>query len=78
MTDSAMWIRDVEQWLRALESLCYPADWKTEGGQVTFTVSKLLCLVAVVCFVLAVASVGVGVNLIALGLAFGFSSFLVP
>ena len=44
-----------------------------------FTVSKLLVLVAVICFVLAAFGVQLApVDLIALGLAFGFASFLVP
>jgi hypothetical protein len=45
----------------------------------TFTASRLLCLVAVICFVLAAFGVMLGtLNLVDLGLAAGFASFLVP
>jgi hypothetical protein len=40
--------------------------------------SSILLAIAVICFVLVALSVGVsGINLTALGLAFGFGSFLV-
>lgn len=41
------------------------------------TVSKVLVLVAVICFVLAAFGLKAPVDLLALGLAFGFASFLV-
>lgn len=45
----------------------------------TFSASKLLILIAAVCFVLAACGVALGtVNLTDLGLAFGFAGFLVP
>lgn len=43
-----------------------------------FTVSKLLILIAVICFILACFGVAAGIDLVALGLAFGFAGFLVP
>ena len=39
--------------------------------------ADILVLIAVVCFALAVIGVDVRVNLVALGLAFGFAAFLV-
>lgn len=43
-----------------------------------FPVSKILLLVAVLCFAFAAADVSLGsVGLVPLGLAFGFGSFLV-
>jgi fatty acid desaturase len=46
---------------------------------VTFTASKLLCLIALVCFVLATFGVGLPiVQLVPLGLTFLAASFLVP
>jgi hypothetical protein len=45
----------------------------------TFTASKLLCLIALVCFVLATFGVGLPiVQLVPLGLTFLAASFLVP
>lgn len=44
----------------------------------TFTASKLLALIALVCFVLAAFHVGLPVDMIAAGLAFLAASFLVP
>jgi hypothetical protein len=41
-----------------------------------FGLSRLLLIAAIVCFVLEVLGVGADVDLIALGLAFGFGSFL--
>jgi hypothetical protein len=46
----------------------------------TFTASKLLVLIAVICFALAAFGLGsLGpVSTVPLGLLFGFASFLVP
>ncbi len=44
----------------------------------TFTASKLLTLIAVILFVLAAVGVHLaGLDIVALGLAFGFAAFLV-
>lgn len=42
-----------------------------------FGIGKLLLIGAVVCFVLELVGVDVGVDLVPLGLALGFGSFLV-
>lgn len=42
-----------------------------------FGIGKLLLIAAVVCFVLELVGVDVEVDLVALGLALGFGSFLV-
>jgi hypothetical protein len=39
--------------------------------------ASILFLIAVICFALAAIGIDVNVNLIALGLAFGFAGFLV-
>lgn len=44
----------------------------------TFTVSRLLALIACVLFVLAAFGVGLPVGIVPLGLAFLAASFLVP
>ena len=49
-----------------------------DGGVVTFTVSKLLLLIAIICFVLSAFGVSLPVGLMEIGLAFFASSFLVP
>lgn len=41
-----------------------------------FGIGRLLLIAAVACFVLELLNVGVNVDLIALGLALGFASFL--
>jgi hypothetical protein len=39
--------------------------------------AEILILIAVICFALAAIGIDVAVNLVALGLAFGFAAFLV-
>ena len=46
-----------------------------KGGM---TLSRILVLAAVVCFVLAAIGVDVQFDLVSIGLALGFGSFLVP
>lgn len=56
------------------------ALWEEEGDSMAtkWGVSKILLAAAVVVFVLAAVGVGIGdLNLIALGLALGFASFIV-
>jgi hypothetical protein len=45
--------------------------------RMTWGLGSILILIAVICFIVAAIGVDVRVNLIALGLAFGFASFLV-
>jgi hypothetical protein len=45
--------------------------------KITWGIGEILFLIAVICFALAVIGLDVKVNLIALGLAFGFAGFLV-
>ena len=45
--------------------------------RMTWGLGQILFLIAVICFVLAAIKLDVSVNLIALGLAFGFAGFLV-
>lgn len=44
----------------------------------TFTASRLLLVLALICFVLAAFSVSLPIGLLPLGLAFFATSFLVP
>lgn len=46
--------------------------------RMTWGISEILLLVAVICFVLAAIGLDVKVSLIAVGLAFFAASFLVP
>jgi hypothetical protein len=43
----------------------------------TWNARAVLLLIAVICFALAAIGLDVAVNLVALGLAFGFAAFLV-
>jgi len=43
----------------------------------TWSIGTVLILIAVICFALAAIGLDVAVNLVALGLAFGFAAFLV-
>lgn len=55
------------------------SDQSEEAPKVTFTVSKLFVIIALVIFVLAAFGVGLGpLNLIAAGLAVYMVSHLVP
>lgn len=51
---------------------------EVKGAPFVFTVSKLLVLIAVLCAVLAAFHVALPADLLALAIAFGFASFLVP
>ena len=42
----------------------------------SWSLADILLIIAVICFALAAIGLDVAVNLIALGLAFGFASFL--
>ena len=46
--------------------------------RVTWGISEILLLIAVICFVLAAIGLDVRVSLVAVGLAFFAASFLVP
>ena len=45
--------------------------------RISWGIAEILVLIAVICFALAAIGLDVRVNLIAVGLAFGFASFLV-
>ena len=45
--------------------------------RISWGLAEILILIAVICFVLAAIGLDVNVSLVALGLAFGFASFLV-
>jgi hypothetical protein len=45
--------------------------------RITWGLAQILFLIAVICFALEVVGLDVKINLIALGLAFGFAGFLV-
>jgi hypothetical protein len=46
--------------------------------RVTWGISEILLLIAIICFVLAAIGLDVNVSLVAVGLAFFAASFLVP